>query len=83
VICGKKITHYINRTEYPSGLVKKSGLRRILFESKPGLWRVFFMTKSSSSSFWDAIDLKFLILFTSLIVKMIQEKHSREALVLT
>jgi len=41
------------------------------------------MTKSSSSSFWDAIDLKFLILFTSLIVKMIQEKHSREALVLT
>jgi len=39
---------------------------------------------SSFESFWNALDLKFLILSTnSLIVKMIQEKHLREALLLT
>ena len=40
MICGKEIAHYINRTENPSGLRQKSGLRRILFDEKSGLWRM-------------------------------------------
>jgi len=39
--------------------------------------------RSSSYSFWDAFDLKFLVVSTnSLMVKIIQEKRLREALVL-
>jgi len=52
VICEKKITNYINRTEYPLGLGQKfwpqrilfdkSCLQRILFHQNFGLWRIFF-----------------------------------------
>jgi len=43
-----------------------------------------FDKTTSFQSFWDVFGVEFLILFTSsLIVKMIQEKHLRIALLLT
>jgi len=43
-----------------------------------------FHKKSSFLSFWDAFELKFLILLTnSLMVKLIQEQRLREARLLT
>jgi len=64
-------------------LVKKSGLRRILFHKscclrrilfhkESGLWRFYFHKKISSKTFGDAFHSKFFILFTnSLVLKMI------------
>jgi len=60
-------------------LVTKSGLRRILFD-KYCLRRMIFMTHFLLNLFWDACDLKFLILpANSFVVKMIQEKRWRSA----
>jgi len=64
-------------------LFDKSCLPRIFFIK---IWPAAndFHETSSSESFWDVLDLKFLILSTnSLVVKLIEEKRLKEVLLLT
>jgi len=85
VICEKRITYYVNKTDYPSAYSPKIGLRRIFFDESC-LQRIlchafcvmnFFiikkkLIKSSLSSICNALNFKFLALSTnSLVVKMI------------
>ena len=74
MICEKEIKYYINRTDYPLGLSQK-------------IWpAVHVLHKNSASwSFWDAFDLKLLIIMSSnsLMMQMIQQKRLRETLLLT
>jgi len=72
-MCVKNVLNTISTGQSThQDFVEKSSLLRILFY-KSCLWRIFFYKKSSSQSFCDAFNLKFLVLSTnSLVVKMIR-----------